>query len=114
MYYLDGQYCKLECEIGKTKMVSEIFKKRFSGFNVPEKSKHRKRTLSNLSETKLEQHAVSVREAIQSQVYLNSKCWAEVKLMTLDVVDVVEQYCVTLRASRMKNKVSRGELFCLL
>lgn len=107
LYFLDGQYSKLEREIGKTKNVSDIFKKRFSGFNVPEKTKHRKRTLSNLSDKKLEHHAVSVREAIQSQVYLDSMAWAKVKLMILDVVDVVEQYCVNLRASRIKSKVSR-------
>lgn len=107
LYYLHGQYSKIEFEIGKVKNVPKVFKTRFSGFNVPEKNKHGKRTRSNLSDRKLEEHSVSVRESIQSHVYLNQAPWSEVKLLILDVVSVVEQYCVSLRASRVKNKPSR-------
>ncbi|XP_064646150.1 uncharacterized protein LOC135499336 [Lineus longissimus] len=107
LFYVDGQYSKMEVEIGTTRKIADLFKRRFSGFNVPEKSKHRKRTLGNLSESKLESHAVSLREAIQSQIYLDEVPWAEVKLAVLEVVEMVEQFCVTLRTSRKRNKVSR-------
>ena len=51
--------------------VRTVFKTRFSGFNCPEKHKHKKQTLSNLAEQKLEKYTIQIRELIQGQQYLN-------------------------------------------
>ena len=51
--------------------VPTVFKTRFSGFNCPEKHKHKKQTLSNLAEQKLEKYTIQIRELIQGQQYLN-------------------------------------------
>ena len=107
VYYLDGQYFKIEMEISKAKKFPEVFKRKFSGFNCPEKSKHRKRELNNLSEKKLESHAIAIREVIQSLQFLDSIPWAEVKQEVLQMVQVVEQYCLHLRVDNVRNKVSR-------
>jgi hypothetical protein len=105
LYYLHGQYSKIEFEIGKVKNVPKVFKTRFSGFNVPEKNKHGKRTRSNLSDRKLEEHSVSVRESIQSHVYLNQAPWqtCQVSRFTRESPG----FCSDLQVSRLVLKISR-------
>ena len=66
VYYLDGQYLKMLCEINNACKFPAVFTKKFSGFNCPEKSKHRKRELNDLSEKKLEKHCTVIREIMQS------------------------------------------------
>ena len=73
--------------------VPTVFKTQFSGFNCSEKHKHKKRTLSNLAEQKLEKYTIQIRELIQGQQYLNEMPWAEVKTQILSVVEVLEAYC---------------------
>ena len=107
LYYTDGQYRKLESVISRDKLVPPVFQERFSGFNCPEKSKYKKRTLDNLSESKLEGFTVQIRETIQGQPYLNSMPWAEVKVQILDLVIVIERYCLRLRNQRVRSKIVR-------
>ena len=54
-------------------MFPAVFKTMFSGFNCPEKSKHRKRELNNLSEKKLEKHCIVIREIMQSLPFIGSR-----------------------------------------
>ena len=65
LYYIDGQYSKIEAVISKEKMVPPVFKEKLSSYNRPELSKHKKRTLGNLSEAKLESYTVQMREIMQ-------------------------------------------------
>ena len=64
-YYVDGHYNKVEPVLSISTKVPTVFKTRFSGFNCPEKHKHKKRTLSNLAEQKLEKYAIQIGELIQ-------------------------------------------------
>ena len=86
--------------------VPSVLKKQFSGFNMPEKSKHKKRSLDNLSEQKLERYTIQVREAMQGQRYLDEMPWAEVKAMILSLLGVVEAYCLRLRNQRARTKLA--------
>ena len=65
LYYIDGQYSKIEAVILKEKMVPPVFKEKLSSYNRPELSKHKMRTLGNLSEAKLESYTVQMREIMQ-------------------------------------------------
>ena len=65
LYYVDGHYNKIESVLSMSTKVPTVFKTRFSGFNCPEKHKHKKRTLSNLGEQKLEKYTIQIRELIQ-------------------------------------------------
>ena len=76
LYYVDGHYNKIEPVLSMSTKVPTVSKTRFSGFNCPEKHKHKKRTLSNLAEQKLEKYTIQIRELIQGQQYLNEMPWA--------------------------------------
>lgn len=105
LYYIDGQYSKIEAVILKEKMVPPVFKEKLSGYNRPELSKHKKRMFGNLSEAKLESYTVQMREIMQGQHYFDLLPWAEVKIQIVDLVVVIEQYCLRLRNQRMRSKV---------
>ena len=106
LFYLDGQYSKIEAVISMEKLVPHVFKQKFSGFNCPQQSKHRKRTLNNLSEKKLEGYALQMHEIMQGERYLNVMPWAEVKNQIVDLVVVIEQYCLHLRNQRTRSKLA--------
>ena len=101
LYYIDGQLSKIEAVTSSERSIHPVFKQKFSGFNCPEQSKHRKRALNNLSEKKLESLA------IQMQSYLHVMPWAEIKIQIVDPVTDIEQYCLCLRNQRMKSKLAQ-------
>ncbi|CAB4016007.1 Hypothetical predicted protein [Paramuricea clavata] len=106
LYYVDGLYNKIESVISMSTKVPTVFKTRFSGLNCPEKHKHRKRNLSNLSEQKLEKYTIQMCEVIQGQQYLNEMLWAEVKTQILSLVEVLEAYCLRLRNQSNRTKLA--------
>ena len=55
LWHLDSQYQKLEQEVPSSQKVPAIFKRKFSGYNLPENSKHHKREIQNLSCQKMEE-----------------------------------------------------------
>ncbi|CAB3986387.1 Hypothetical predicted protein [Paramuricea clavata] len=80
LFYVDGQYSKIEAVIYRENLIPAIFKQKFTSFNCPHQSKHKKRTLSNLSEKKLESYAIQMREIMQGQHYLDHVMpWTEIK-----------------------------------
>lgn len=105
IYYLDGQYTKIESSVSLTKVIPPVFKNRFSGFNCPEKYKHKKRTLANLSEDKLNRYTMLLRESMQGQRYLETMPWAEIKVEILIFIEVIESYCARLREQRVRTKL---------
>ena len=72
LWHLDGQYQKIEEEVPSSQTVPAIFKGKFSGYNLPEKSKHRKRVIRNLSCQKMEGLCISTKELIQCLPFLNN------------------------------------------
>ena len=107
LFYVDGQYSKVEAVISREKLIPAIFKQKFTGFNCPQQSKHKKRTLSNLSEKKLESYAVQMREIMQGQRYLDLMPWTAIKMQIVDLVVVIEQYCLRLRNQRLRTKIAQ-------
>ena len=106
LYYVDGHYNKIETVISISTRVPAVFKGRFSGFNCPEKYRHKKRSLNNLSHQKLEKCTIQMREVMQGQQYLNEMPWAEVKTQILNLVEVMEAYCLRLRNQRVRTKLA--------
>lgn len=106
LYYVDGHYSKIESVVSISTRVPTVFKTRFSGFNCPEKHKHKKRNLSNLSEQKLEKYAIQMREVIQGQQFLNEMPWAEVKTQIFSLAEVREAYCLHLRYQSKRTKLA--------
>ena len=72
LWHLDGQYQNIEQEVPSSQKVPAIFKRKFSGYNLPEKSKHRKREIRNLSCQKMEELCIRTRELIQCLPFLDS------------------------------------------
>jgi hypothetical protein len=107
LFYVDGQYSKIEAVICRETLIPAISKQTFTGFNCPQQSKHKKRTLSNLSEKKLESCAVQMREIMQGQHYLDLMPWTEIKMQIVDLVVVIEQYCLRLRNQRLRTKIAQ-------
>ena len=74
-YYVDGQFAKMADNVSFNINKANTLPTLFSGYNVPQLTKHRKRTLSNLSEERLSSVVMDVKESIQSQVFLKDKSW---------------------------------------
>lgn len=103
VYYLDGQYEKNEEVLMDDSKVPKLFKTTLSGYNIPEKHKHRKRTLKNLSGEKMEGIIIKMREIIQEQRYLEKMPWAEFKINIMNLLNIMENYCAKLRSQRVRN-----------
>jgi hypothetical protein len=92
LWYLDGQYPKIENELPLQLKFPKDFRKRFSGFNQPELTKHRKRKLENLSEQKLSKLSIDVREVIQALPCMDRMPWAPIKIELHQMLEVVEAF----------------------
>jgi hypothetical protein len=92
LWYLDGQYPKIENELPLQLKFPKDFIKKFSGFNQPELTKHRKRKLENLSEQKLSKLSIDVREVIQALPCMDRMPWAQIKIELHQMLEVVEAF----------------------
>ena len=99
LWYVDGHMTTIERE--STRKVPERFHK-FKGYNCPEKVKHRKRELGNLSEKKLESQSIGLKEVIQAMKFLESGIWAEIRIDILNLAHTLEDYSCYLRNKTVK------------
>ena len=74
LFYVDNHYVKMAEHVPGVGVPS--IADRFCGFNMPEKHKHKKRMLSNLSKTKLQTLSTNLKLSIQSKTFLNFFPWA--------------------------------------
>ena len=92
LWYLNGQYPKIENELPLQLKFPKDFGKRFSGFNQPELTKHRKRKLENLSEQRLSKLSIDVRDVIQALPCMDRMPWARIKIELHQMLEVVEAF----------------------
>ena len=76
LWYLDGQYMKIENKLPLHLTFPNNFVKYFSAFNQPELMKHRKKRPENLSEVKLSKLCVDVWKIIQALPCMDQMAWA--------------------------------------
>ena len=107
VWYIDGHHMKIEQELPVSQKIPAVFKDKFSGFNCPEKSKHRKRAIGNLSAPKLERFCIRIKEIIQCLAFLDQAPWNEFTLQIHQLISLIEGYCCHLRSQA--KRVSRSE-----
>ena len=96
LWYIDGHVKSIERE--SSRKIPEIFIK-FTGYNRPELSKHKKQTISNLSESKLCALSISLKDVIHCMKFIdNYKPWCTLRVNILKLAQVIEDYTTYLRA----------------
>lgn len=99
LWYVDGHTDCMERESSRKFPVSF---KGLLGFNVPEKSKHRKRAIANLSGDKLSELALGLKEAVQAMVFAKSEEWSSFKIECLKLSHMMEDYVSYLSTTKKK------------
>ena len=66
--------------------------KQYLGFNTLEASKHRKRNIGNLSSSKLTELSLSLKESLHGMVFSKSDTWALLKIESLKLATVMDDY----------------------
>lgn len=89
LWYVDGHTATIERE--SSRRFPESLKK-LLGFNKPEKSKHRKRAIENLSGNKLSELSMDLKESVQAIQFAKSEEWCSLKLEILKVAHVMDDY----------------------
>ncbi|XP_028416153.1 uncharacterized protein LOC114539744 [Dendronephthya gigantea] len=111
-WYLDGHHGKIEGTL-PSKFPKSF--KNLSGFNLPELSKHRKRSISNISENKLKAMCIELREVIQSLTFLNNigSPWNDIKCEIIQAICTAEENKGHLKdyLLELNKKVESSELF---
>ena len=97
-FYIDGHYEGMSENIFGVSLPNKMF----HGFNKPEKSKHRKRQLNNLSMESLEKKTISLKVAMQAQIYMNSNEWKTVRGELESLVDFCDAYIKYLKRKNKK------------
>lgn len=98
-WYIDGHTHTMERE--SSRKFPECLKMLLS-FNKPEKSKHRKRKIENLSREKLFDLSFALKEAVQSMQFAKSNEWCIFKIDCLKVAHVMEDYARYLAETNQK------------
>jgi hypothetical protein len=96
LWYIDGHHDVLasrSCQI-------PVFFSRFVGFNKPELSKHRKRSISNLSQEKIDEFSTIFQDYVMCS-WMQQDLWAPLKQDLLKLVESLASYSAYLT---MKNQ----------
>ena len=89
LWYIDAHIKTIKHE--SSPKAPKVFLK-FQGFNRPEKSKRRKRNINNLKQKKLEKLVSELREVIQCMTFIEDGPWADIRLSTLELTTVLDEY----------------------
>ena len=103
LWYIDGHHSTLEertCPIPKPLS-------KFVGYNIPERSKHRKHQWSNLSYDTLVKHVTVLRESLLTSWMQQSK-WKALKESVCLLATVIDDYCMYLRERCKATKASHA------
>ena len=92
LWYIDGHHSTLEA---RSFSIPEPFD-RFEGYNVPEKSKHRKRQTCNMSFDILLKHVAVLKES-QLSSWMQQSGWVQLKECVSKLTTVIDDYCMYLR-----------------
>ena len=99
LWYIDGHTLTIERE--SSRKFPDSFKK-LLGFNRPEKSKHRKREISNLSRHKLLELSVTLKEVVQALQFVKSNELGVMKTDCLKVAHIMDDYSQYLLKTNQK------------
>ena len=92
LWYIDGHHSTFET---RSCSIPEPFD-RFEGYNVPEKSKHRKRRTCNLSFDVLVKHVAVLKESLLSS-WMQQSGWLQLKECVSKLTTAIDDYCMYLR-----------------
>jgi len=101
LWHIDGHKATIERE--SARKIPEFFQK-FQGYNKPELSKHRKRTIDNLSAKKLSQMSGSIKEVMCCMKFADSRAWSSTRVDVLKLAEVLENYASFLVAKNQSVK----------
>ena len=99
LWYIDGHYHVLK---KKSNNVPELLEQ-FTEYNVPEVSKHRKRTLQNMSECTLDQLSNRLFTCLQA-TYWERSGWASLKSVIQTLATSISDYAAYLGEQNKKMK----------
>ena len=88
LWYLDGHHDLLS---ERSTTIPDFFSQ-FQGYNQPERSKHRKRTMTNLSYSVLEQHVDVLSSCLQCTYWDSSLPWRQFKTVVMSFVESLVGY----------------------
>ena len=106
-WYLDGQYDKINDNVNKDNSVPSVIVKKFSGFNLPQLHKHRKRVLVNLSAEKLEKMCIKVKEVRQCMPFFQEESWKNTSFMVFRLLSSIDEYVLYLRSKSKLVKIAQ-------
>lgn len=92
LWYLDGHHSTLAT---RSCSIPEPFDK-FEGYNMPERSKHRKRRTCNLSFDVLIKHVAVLKESLLSS-WMQQSEWRDLKERVSKLTTAMDDYCTYLR-----------------
>lgn len=97
LWYLDGHASTLS---SRACSMPQLFE-RFSGFNQPSKSKHRKRDPDNLSAAVLDSHS-NILNGFALHPWLNSVSWKEVSSAVCTLAEALHKYAEYLNQKNLE------------
>ena len=105
LWYLDGQHSTLA---DRACHVPPEFQP-FQGYNLPEKSHHRKRTAENLSAAILDHHS-TVLNSFLLQSWLQVSLWKCVKSAVCNLADAIAKYSSYLKDKNQETQTNHSKL----
>ena len=99
LWYIDGHHETLEA---RSCAIPTPFST-FTGYNTPEKSKHRKRQAENLSVDVLVKHVDMLKES-QVTSWMQQTSWNELRESVRTMTTVLDDYCVYMKQKCKKQK----------
>lgn len=102
LWYVDGHHDLLS----ERSTSLPVFFCQFQGYNRPELSKHRKRVMTNLSYSILDQHVDMLSSCLQCTYWDSSQPWKEFKIIVMSFVESLFGYMEHL--SKKQKIVSRN------
>ena len=96
LWYIDGHHD----QISERSTDIPLFFLQFQGYNRPELSKHRKRTISNLDHSLLELHVNNLSTSLQCTYWDSSDVWTEFKTEVCGLMEALYGYYEHLQVKR--------------
>ena len=99
LWYIDGHHSTIG---EKAPKVPEIFSW-FIGYNCPEKHKHCKRRMNNLSRSEILAHSLALQDSLQAS-WFKKEAYKELKEVTTELMSSLNVYAAYLQE---KNKIQK-------
>jgi hypothetical protein len=97
LWYIDGHHTKINEAVSKESRIPEVFSKKFSGFNMPQLHRHRKRHSVNITASKLEKLCIQVKEVMQSMHFIQNDSWKNISFLLFQLLNSIDEYAIYLQ-----------------